>query len=328
MYLNFYGLAEKPFNATPDPRFLYLTSGSSGGARPAPRTEPRSAKGFIVLTGKVGTGKTTLLHALRQRLDGTNARSPTSSTRAVVRRHPRVRPGGPRNRQARGIAGAAPHRAEQLPDRARARRPEHRAHHRRGAEPRRRDAGAGPAALELRDPYGQAPADPAGRAAGAQGQARPAGAAAAQAARRRCAARSRRSPRTRPRQYIRTRLRIAGARDLGIFPTRRSTGSRSIRGGIPRLINILCDHCLLFGYAEQKHRIDRTAVDQAIEYLEEGMATRGRVLGLGGRVRSRWRWFRATSVLALAVVAAVGILLTFEPDVLDLVQSLRSGVLP
>jgi len=27
MYLTFYGLAEKPFNATPDPRFLYMTPG-------------------------------------------------------------------------------------------------------------------------------------------------------------------------------------------------------------------------------------------------------------------------------------------------------------
>src|SRR5438093_12927618 len=68
MYLTFYGLAEKPFNATPDPRFLYLS--------PAHREAlaqllygVRERKGFIVLTGHVGTGKTTLLHALRQRLD-------------------------------------------------------------------------------------------------------------------------------------------------------------------------------------------------------------------------------------------------------------------
>src|SRR6266498_847410 len=68
MYLNFYMLDEKPFNATPDPKFLFLT--------PAHREAlaqlvygVRENKGFIVLSGEVGTGKTTLLHTLLQRLD-------------------------------------------------------------------------------------------------------------------------------------------------------------------------------------------------------------------------------------------------------------------
>ena len=53
-------------------------------------------------------------------------------------------------------------------------------------------------------------------------------------------------------------------------------------GGIPRVINVLGDHCLLFGYADHKRRIDRQAVNQAIEYLEEGMTSQRRVLSLGG----------------------------------------------
>ena len=72
MYLSFYGLKEKPFNATPDPRFIYMS--------PAHREAlaqlvyaTRERKGFSVLTGRIGTGKTTLLHALRQRLDGQTA---------------------------------------------------------------------------------------------------------------------------------------------------------------------------------------------------------------------------------------------------------------
>src|SRR5213594_3411022 len=72
MYLTFYGLAEKPFNATPDPRFLYMTPGHREAlAQLFYGTQER--KGFIVLTGKVGTGKTTLLHALNQRLNGQSA---------------------------------------------------------------------------------------------------------------------------------------------------------------------------------------------------------------------------------------------------------------
>src|SRR5438874_10286720 len=69
MYLTFYGLTEKPFNATPDPKFLYMSPGHREAlAQLLYGTQER--KGFIVLTGKVGTGKTTLLHALRQRLNG------------------------------------------------------------------------------------------------------------------------------------------------------------------------------------------------------------------------------------------------------------------
>src|SRR5437899_3694852 len=74
MYLTFYGLAEKPFNATPDPRFLYMTPGHREAlAQLYYGTQER--KGFIVLTGKVGTGKTTLLHALFQRLNGQSSAS-------------------------------------------------------------------------------------------------------------------------------------------------------------------------------------------------------------------------------------------------------------
>src|SRR5258705_1213116 len=69
MYLKFFGLLEKPFNATPDPRFLYMSPGHREAlAQLHYGTQER--KGFIVLTGRIGTGKTTLLHALRQRLDG------------------------------------------------------------------------------------------------------------------------------------------------------------------------------------------------------------------------------------------------------------------
>src|SRR3989442_14329386 len=72
MYLTFYGLKEKPFNATPDPRFLYM-SPAHREALAQLQYGVLERKGFIVLTGEVGTGKTTLLHALRHRLDGQTA---------------------------------------------------------------------------------------------------------------------------------------------------------------------------------------------------------------------------------------------------------------
>jgi len=68
MYCKHYGFAEKPFNLTPEPEFLYMTSGH----REALATllyGIRKGRGIIAMVGDVGTGKTTLLRAAMQRLD-------------------------------------------------------------------------------------------------------------------------------------------------------------------------------------------------------------------------------------------------------------------
>src|SRR5919109_509912 len=72
MYLRFYALNEKPFNATPDPRFLYMSPGHREALAQL-MYGVQERKGFLILTGHVGTGKTTLLHTLRQRLNGQTA---------------------------------------------------------------------------------------------------------------------------------------------------------------------------------------------------------------------------------------------------------------
>ena len=68
MYKAFFGLISNPFNLSPDPAFLYRS----------PHHEEalanlvygvQSRKGFILLTGEVGTGKTTMLECLRDHLD-------------------------------------------------------------------------------------------------------------------------------------------------------------------------------------------------------------------------------------------------------------------
>ncbi len=63
MYKKFYGLRENPFNVNPDPRYLFLT-GHTQEALACLTYGIQSRKGFILLTGEVGTGKTTLLHKL------------------------------------------------------------------------------------------------------------------------------------------------------------------------------------------------------------------------------------------------------------------------
>src|SRR2546422_6409998 len=68
MFEAFYGLNEKPFNATPDPKFLFMTP-SHREALAHLVFGVQEDKGFLVLTGEVGTGKTTLLNALLRKLD-------------------------------------------------------------------------------------------------------------------------------------------------------------------------------------------------------------------------------------------------------------------
>src|SRR5688572_22806568 len=68
MYEPFYGFAEKPFNLTPDPKYLYLSQRHTEAF--AHLEYGRKEKGgFILVTGEVGTGKTTLARYFLSQLD-------------------------------------------------------------------------------------------------------------------------------------------------------------------------------------------------------------------------------------------------------------------
>src|SRR5512136_3488010 len=68
MYTSFYEFSEKPFNVSPDPRFLYQTAGHRESLA-SMIYGIKERKGFISITGEVGTGKTTLIYALLKHLD-------------------------------------------------------------------------------------------------------------------------------------------------------------------------------------------------------------------------------------------------------------------
>lgn len=72
MYLEHYGLLRQPFEMTPDPSFLVLGETHREGLATLVYGV-RARKGFLLLTGEVGTGKTTLLHALLSQLDASTA---------------------------------------------------------------------------------------------------------------------------------------------------------------------------------------------------------------------------------------------------------------
>ncbi len=70
MYTSFFGLHEKPFSITPDPRYLFMSE-RHAEALAHLLYGVREAGGFIQLTGEVGTGKTTLVRSLLQQLPDT-----------------------------------------------------------------------------------------------------------------------------------------------------------------------------------------------------------------------------------------------------------------
>ena len=289
MYLNFYGLNEKPFNATPDPRFLYLSPGHREAlAQLQYGTQER--KGFMVLTGKVGTGKTTVLQALRRRLDGDTAVSyvfhstlPFDGILEYVLEDLGITK--PEESQVRRLIALN----NFLIERERA-----------GQntvlvidEAQNLDA-ATLEQIRLLSNFETATSkllqillvgQPELKAKLDLPELRQ--------LKQRVGLRCQIPPLTpqETHQYIRNRLRVAGARDMALFDEAAVDRITEYSGGIPRVINILGDHCLLFGYADRKRRIDGQAVNEAIEYLEEGMTSQRRVLSPGGwGLRRQFKW--------------------------------------
>ncbi len=318
--LAFFGLQQKPFNPTPDPRFLYLSPGHREALAQL-LYGVQEHKGFMLLTGEVGTGKTTLLRSPASRGWMPTPPRPSSSTRlspskgcwsTCSRTSASPSPGSPDaqrlialhnfliERQRAGqntvlILDEAQnldlHTLEQI------RLLSNFETHTEKllqillvGQPELLDTLDRPDLRQLKQRIGLRcrilPLTPA-----------------------------------QTRDYIRTRLRIAGATDPGLFSDAAITRVAEYSGGIPRLINTLCDHCLIIGYADQVRRIDHKIVEEAIEYFREGERRprkRRRRLAAWRRALVRWR-LSAAAVLILGSAAALTIAHSTEfRQVLDL----------
>ncbi len=94
--------------------------------------------------------------------------------------------------------------------------------------------------------------------------------------------------------YVRHRLNVAGAKKE-LFTKESLDQLWRYTKGVPRLINIICDRALLGAYTSKRHRVDRSMVDKAA----------AEVLGLKFKrsARSNIPWLRAGLAICLAVVA-------------------------
>jgi general secretion pathway protein A len=300
VYLAFYGLREKPFGATPDPRFLYLApSHREALAQLVYGIQER--KGFLVLTGEVGTGKTTLLHALLRRLDAQTAAAfvfnstlPFEGLLEYALEDFGVSKAGDSHAQrlmALNTFLIERRRAGQntvlIIDEAQNLLPE------TLEQVRLLSNFETPTEKLLQILLVGQPE--LGERLGLPGL---------RQLKQRIALRCRIQPLTvdETAEYIRVRLRIASARDIGLFTPEAVARITAHAGGIPRIVNSLCDHALLIGYADQQRRIDRRTVDEAIRYLEWDEASKSRPAPGARRANVR-PWSRAGRIPRWAVVS-------------------------
>ncbi|HSB69890.1 MAG TPA: AAA family ATPase [Candidatus Methylomirabilis sp.] len=113
--------------------------------------------------------------------------------------------------------------------------------------------------------------------------------------------------------YIRHRLRVGGGSDTLFTPAAMYRVHR-VSGGVPRLINVICDRALLGAYAHDRHRVDAATVARAAREVRGVVPRKGR----GGRLA----WGLGLVGLALAVA---GTMILVTPDQ---ISSPRNSGLP
>ena len=187
MYAQYFGLKQEPFSIAPDPRYLFMSErhrealahllyGVGGGG------------GFVLLTGEIGAGKTTVcrcfLEQIPRRCNVAYIFNPKLTVTELLQDGVRRVPHPGRAPRAGHGHGQGLHRpAQRVPAQDARGGPEQRADHRRGAEPLGRRARAAAPADQPGNQRAQAAADHPDRPARAAQHARPARARAAGAAR-------------------------------------------------------------------------------------------------------------------------------------------------
>ncbi len=300
MYTAFYGLKERPFEITPDPDFLYLSQNHREALAHLVYAA-RERKGFTVLTGEVGTGKTTLVHAFLSRLNGQvktayifnpkltaldflryicgdfgipNGEGTHSKGQCIARLHDFLLEHYRRNEQAILIIDEAHTLAPALLEEIRL-------------------------LTNLETPkgkllqvilIGQPELDQVLNSH------------AFRQLKQRVTLRYQLQPLSEEdtRRYIENRLRKAGAADTKLFTPKALKKIYRYSQGIPRLINIIGDHALIAGFAENKKVIGPRMIDEAVRRAE-GLSDLKKPKPTG------WKWGMA--LLLFLVLVTFGVMI-------------------
>ena len=278
MYLEHYGLTRSPFEMTPDPSFLYLGETHREGLATLVYGV-RARKGFLLLTGEVGTGKTTLLHALLSQLDASTASAFIFNPRLEVLDFFRIL------LDEYGIEEECRSKAEFLM-----------ALNRFLIERLERDQ---PTLLIVDEAQNLSPElleeirllsnleTPTSKLI----QIMLVGQPELKEMLRRPDLRQLRQRivlrhHLRPFNaqecefYVQERLRLAGYTGKGIFKKGALAEIYAVTGGVPRMVNILCDGALLLGFAREKQMLDRDVIREVatdLEFVDEAPAIAGEV---------------------------------------------------
>jgi general secretion pathway protein A len=301
MYLTFFGLAEKPFAITPDPRYLYL------GARHADALAHlvygiNEAGGFIQLTGEVGTGKTTTIRSLL-------ARAPKNAEIALIL-NPKLSPEeflrSLCEELGLGVSDSAEHNAKELVDQLN--RYLLRAH----SQGRRvvlivdEAQNLDPEVLEqirlLTNLETETQKLLQIILIGQPELRRLLGREDLRQLAQRITGRYHLDPLSREETYayVRHRLRVAGATS-DIFTRRALREVYRVSSGIPRLINIICDRSLLAAYTQDQHQVPASLVRRA----------GGEVFGR--EITPAWMPLLLGAVAAAVVAGSIAALWRFAP---------------
>jgi general secretion pathway protein A len=277
MYTTFYGLKEEPFRLTPDPRFLHLADPHRTALKMLLQAVLQR-KGFMVVAGPVGTGKTTLLHAALQIL------SEKSAGRGRLVSAFLVNPTLSRSELLEALldeyeiscdATTKPRRLAAFHEML------FRTQQQGGTSVLFIDE-AHLMSVELleeirllgnTDSYQEKLLQIVlcGQPELITVLHRPELRALQQRIASTCQLRALSLPET--RAYIAERLHAAGLRGQAPFANTAVESIHELSDGVPRLINLLCDGCLSLGFESQKKQIDRTIVDQAADDLGLNLAS-------------------------------------------------------
>lgn len=315
MYKKFFGFKEKPFEIAPDPAFVYLSEAHQEALAHL-QYAIKEGKGFSVITGEAGTGKTTLVRKLLGNMDG-NVRTCYIFNPVMDRvdflnyicNDLGIESDGPRSL---GKSLAALHhyliqcftnneKVFLIIDEAQSLEPDllHEVRLLTNLET---------AKYKLLHVIllGQ----PELNATLSEPQFRP--------LKQRIAIRYHLRPLTlkESKEYIIYRLKRAGSKNLQIFNDSAIKEIFRYSQGIPRLINIVCDNALLTGFSQEKNRIGENIIQSVIRDLE---MTEKPSWNLKGKTI-----LHAAIILIILVCAAFGLVYLTSPDLFHEILRMRS----